>query len=116
MYPAALADQLRSRGFDVVSVHDPDYRHLEGPPDADVYAVGASEGRAVVTENVPDSRRLEADASSREENPPGLIFTTNRQFPRGDPATFGRLVIALESLLAAEEASKTILLKAPPQD
>ena len=31
----------------------------------------------------------------------GLVYTTNRQFPRGDPATMGRLVHALDALLRA---------------
>lgn len=50
------------RGHDVVSVHDPDYRRLEGTPDDEVFATAVAEGRILVTENVPDYRRLEAEA------------------------------------------------------
>jgi len=34
------------------------------------------------------------DPTSRQAR---LIFTTDRQFPRGDPATIGRLVTALDA-------------------
>jgi hypothetical protein len=54
----------------------------------------------LVTENVRDYRPLEAlllaESSSHHA---GLVYTTNRQFPRGDPATTGRLVLALDALL-----------------
>ena len=99
MYPALLAEQLRARGHDVVSLHEPDYRWLEGMPDAKVFAAVVAEGRALVTENVPDFRRLEADALASGKPSPPLIFTTNRQFPRGAPATVGRLLASLDALM-----------------
>jgi hypothetical protein len=72
---------------------------------------GLPEGRAIVTENVPDFRRLEAAALAHGEPRPGLVFTTNRQFPRGHPATTGRLVVALAALLDAEpEPGTTVFL------
>lgn len=115
MYAPAVAEQLRARGHDVISVHDPSYQRLEGEPDAEVFAVAAAEGRTLVTEDVAGFRRLEAEALARGEQPPGLIFTTNRQFPRGDPATIGRLVLSLESLLEQQQAiTVAVFLKAPP--
>ena len=57
MYPATLAEQLRARGHDVVSVHDADYHHLEGVPDAEVFAAAIADDRALLTENVADFRR-----------------------------------------------------------
>lgn len=115
MYPAIVAEQLRVRGHDVFSVHDPEHRRLEGAPDEEVFATAVAEERALVTENVPDFRRLEAEALGRGETTPGLILTTNRQFPRGDPGTIGRLVLALAALLAEQPAVATaIFLKAPP--
>ena len=104
MYPATLAEQLRARGHDVVSTHDADYHHLEGVPDADVFAAAIVDGRALVTENVADFRRLETDALGRDAPCPRLIFTTNRQFPRGQAATVGRLVLALDAALAEPRA------------
>ena len=104
MYSGTIAQQLRERGHDVVSVHDAEYRRLEGAPDEEIFVFAATEGRALVTENVPDYRRLEAGALARGEDAPKLIFTTNRQFPRGDPATVGRLVLALDALLGERPA------------
>ena len=54
MYPATVAGQLRARGHDVVSLHDQDYRKLEGAPDIEVFAAATGEERVLVTENVPD--------------------------------------------------------------
>jgi hypothetical protein len=114
MYSATIAEQLRRRGHDAVSVHDPHYRRLEGAPDEDVFATAADEERALVTENVPDYRRLEAEALARGGQHAGLIFTTNRQFPRGEPATIGRLVLALDKLLAERPTLPTAVFLQPP--
>ncbi len=113
MYPATLAEQLRARGHDVVSVHDADYHHLEGVPDAEVYAAAIADDRALLTENVSDFRRLETDALGRDAACSRLIFTTNRQFPRGQAATVGRLVRALDAALAEPpEGSASFFLEA----
>jgi hypothetical protein len=115
MYAPAVAEQLRTRGHDVVSIHDPDYRRLEGAPDKDVFAAALAEERALVTENVPDFRRLEADALAGGEAVPGLLFTSNRQFPRGEPGTTGHLVEALHALLnEAPTPERSIFLKRLP--
>lgn len=112
MFPAAIARQLRARGNDTVSIHDMDYRWLEGLPDQEVFRIAVAEGRAIVTENVPDFRRLEADALARGESRPALIFTTDRQFPRGKPSTVGKLVLALSAPLNKQpDASATMFLK-----
>ena len=99
MYPATLAEQLRARGHDVVSDHDADYGHLEGAADAEVFAAAIADDRALLTENVADFRRLETDALGRDVPCPRIIFTTNRQLPRGQAGTVGRLVLALDAAL-----------------
>ena len=114
MYPATVAMQLRKRGHDVVSIHDPDHRWLEGEPDEKVFAAAVSEGRAIVTENVPDYRRLEVEALADGQAVPALVFTTNRRFPRGRAATVGQLVIALLALLAERPDLSTSIFLAPP--
>jgi predicted nuclease of predicted toxin-antitoxin system len=114
MYPPVVAEQLRARGHDVVSVHDPDYRRLEGAADEEIFAAALAEQRALVTENVPDFRRLEADALAREGAAPTLVYTSNRQFPRGEPGTTGRLVEALHALIATGRAqSGSLFLERP---
>jgi hypothetical protein len=115
MYPPAVAEQLRARGYDVVSVHDPEYRRLEGAPDEEVFAAAFTDERALLTENVPDFRRLEAGALARGEGVPMLIFTSNRQFPRGEPGTTGRLVEALHALITEGPPQPgSLFLKRPP--
>jgi len=111
MYSGVIASQLRDRGRDVVSIHDPEYRGLEGASDAEVVVAALAERRAIVTENVPDYRRLEAAALARGEPFPPVIYTTNRQFPRGAEPKIGRLVEALDSLLAADLAVTTVFLE-----
>jgi predicted nuclease of predicted toxin-antitoxin system len=102
MYAPAIAEQLRAQGHDATSVHDPAYRRLEGEPDEEVWAAALADDRVLASENVQDFRRLEADALARTQPIAPLIFTTDRQFPRGDPAAIGRLVTGLDALLAVE--------------
>jgi predicted nuclease of predicted toxin-antitoxin system len=116
MYPAVVAEQLRSRGHDVVSVHDADHRHLEGAPDEQLVAVALDAGRALITENVSDFQRIEAEALTRGDPQPVYVFTTNRQFPRGEPGTIGRLVEALHGHLGGDPdpgPQRSVFLKRP---
>jgi hypothetical protein len=66
-----------------------------------------------LTENVQDLRRIEANALARAESVARLVFTTDRQFPGGDPATLGRLVTALDALLVAQPDLATPLVLKP---
>lgn len=113
MYAPTIAEQLRTRGHDAFSIHDPAYRMLEGAPDDEVWAAAIADDRALVSENVQDFRRIEANALADAQPVAPLIFTTDRQFPRGDPATLGRLVTALDALLAAEPELATALFLKP---
>jgi Domain of unknown function (DUF5615) len=99
MYSPAIAAELRARGHDAVSVHDLGRGLVTGASDADVLAAAQREGPALVTENVRDYRPLESGLLADRSHHAGLVYTSNRQFPRGDPATLGRLVRALEALL-----------------
>lgn len=112
MYSPAVAEQLRARGHDAASVHAPGFRMLESEPDEEVWSAALAAGRVLVTENVGDFSRIQAEALSRGQPITPLIFTTDRQFPRGHPGTTGRLVIALDRLLvAAPEPPAALFLK-----
>jgi len=113
MYTGVVAEQPRARGHDAASLHDPKYRALEGAPDEDVLAAAIADGRALVTENVADFRRIEARALAAGERTAQLILTTDRRFPRGDPGTIGRFVLALDELLTASPDTTTTLFLAP---
>jgi predicted nuclease of predicted toxin-antitoxin system len=99
MYAPALAAALRARDHDVVSVHDASHMFLAGASDPDVLAGARSEERTLVTENVRDFRPLENALLAAGSHHAGLVYTSNRQFPRGDSSTTGRLVRALDALL-----------------
>ena len=117
MYTPTIAEQLRARGHDAASIHDPEYRMLEGEPDDEVWAAAIADDRALVSENVQDFRRIEANALAHAQPVARLIFTTDRQFPRGDPATLGRLVSALDTLLAANpDLATALFLKPAPSE
>ena len=85
MYTPTIAEQLRARGHDAASIHDPEYRMLEGEPDDEVWAAAIADDRALVSENVQDFRRIEANALAHAQPVARLIFTTDRQFPQGRP-------------------------------
>jgi len=96
MWPRWVSAALRDRGHDAASVLDrPD---LVGRPDAVIREAGRVEGRAVVTENVVDFRPLARSVLDRGGSYAGLVFTSNRRWPRHRRATFGRLVDALDAL------------------
>lgn len=117
MYTPTIAEQLRARGHDAASIHDPEYRMLEGEPDDEVWAAAIADDRALLSENVQDFRRIEANALAHAQPVARLIFTTDRQFPRGDPATLGRLVSALDTLLAANpDLATALFLKPAPSE
>jgi uncharacterized protein with PIN domain len=115
MYLTAIAEQLRARGYDVLSVHDAAYRRLEGEPDARVFAAALADERVIVTEDISGFHRLRRTALAEGRQVPGLIFTTNHRFPRSDPGTLGRLVRALAALLDADPSlSSNLFLQDPP--
>jgi hypothetical protein len=104
MYSYSIAEQLRDRGHDVLSVHerDEDGVLLEGSTDPEVLAAAYAAGRGLVTDNARDFRPLEADTIARGGHYAGIIYTSNRQFPRGEPGTTGLLVRALAAVLEAD--------------
>lgn len=99
MWSAEVAVQLRRRGHDVAAVAE--RSDLRGQTDSTVFGVAQAEGRAVVTENAIDFRPLALDAIQHGRVHAGLILTSNRRFPRHDRRTIGRLIGALDELLAS---------------
>lgn len=103
MCPPGIAEALRDRGHDVVSLHDPSHRHLRGASDGAVLAAAADEGRAVVTDNARDFLPLHRELVARGRTDHGLVLFANRSFPRHRPDVFVRsMVQALDALLDAD--------------
>ena len=97
MYPAAIAEQLRRRGLDVSAISErPELRSLS---DEDLFTVGQSEGRAVVTENIDDFSVIANRADERGLAHFGVVFVSPSAYPRNHERTVGRLVSQLDRLL-----------------
>jgi predicted nuclease of predicted toxin-antitoxin system len=97
MCTAAVAEQLRQRDHDVVAVAE--RADLRGTPDEELLAWARTEDRVLVTDNQRDFITIHHSAIADGHDHKGLILTTNRRFPRGQPATTGKLVLALERFL-----------------
>lgn len=112
-YPPSIAEQLRKRGHDAVSVQEEG--DLRGMTDPDLFAEAQRRSSAVLTENVTDYMLLDAEYRGRHLAHWGLVLTSNRTFPRGKSATVGALVKALDDLLrkadSEDRSSKVIWLQ-----
>lgn len=95
MYAVLIAEELRARGHDVVSVHEAPGR---GTSDEDVFDFARADGRAVVSENISDFRPLAVAVLAADGSHAGVVFTTEKRWPRTDP---GALIRALAELLAS---------------
>ena len=99
MMDPAVAAGLRRRGHDVIAVGEK--RPLQGMSDRALLDWARDEDRVVVTEDRGDYRRIGA-AEARAGRPyPRMILTDNHAWPRGNRRTIGRLVNALDALLAS---------------
>jgi hypothetical protein len=96
-YSPSIAQQLRKRGHDVVSVQEEAI--LRGMTDPDLFAEAQHRNSAVLTENTADYLMLDAEYRGRQVAHWGLVLTSNRTFPRGKATTVGALVKALDELL-----------------
>lgn len=103
MWSAAIARQLRERGVDAVAATETGARY-RGIPDHEVFARARADGRVIVTDNVPDFAALLADASSRGDEHPGVVFAVRPAFDRGHPRVTGRMVRALVALASSPGA------------
>lgn len=105
-YSKLIAEQLRARGHDVVSVKErPD---LEGLLDAQLFALMAAEQRAILTENWADFGRLMQQAAAVGSTHYGVVFSSRQQLPRGRD-TIGLYVDVLDDFLARHPAVDTLL-------
>jgi predicted nuclease of predicted toxin-antitoxin system len=97
MYTAAVAEQLRQRDHDVIAVAE--RAEMRGTPDEDLLAWARTEDRALVTDNQRDFIPIHHHCIADGHHHKGLVLTNNRRFPRGQPATTGKLVVSLDTFL-----------------
>jgi Domain of unknown function (DUF5615) len=105
-YSPRIAQGLRRRGFDAVSVSE--RAELIGLSDSDLLRVAAAERRAIATENLADFVELTRQFASSDEDHYGVIFTSTSRFPRSR-ATVGIFVQELARFLQARPGEDALL-------
>jgi predicted nuclease of predicted toxin-antitoxin system len=96
MFSDAIAQRLRARGHDVISVVA--HAALVALPDDQIFAYAAAEGRALVTANIKDFMPLDGQYRAAGRDHPGLILVSTKTFPQN--RVFATAVTAaLEALL-----------------
>jgi len=98
MLAAAIAEQLRSHGHDIVAVDE--NHHLRGLADPDLFDYAQQDRRAVVTYNREDFLALDREYRASEREHHGIVILHPRRFPQG-AATTGALIAALGAFDAA---------------
>jgi hypothetical protein len=100
MFSAAIAEQLRSRGHDVLAVvADP---ALLGLSDDQILAHATEKGRALVTANIKDFIPLDARYRAAGQTHAGLILVSTKSFPQ-DRSFTSAIIGALAALLGQPE-------------
>jgi Domain of unknown function (DUF5615) len=97
MFSDAIAQQLRAKGYDVVSVVA--YPALVGLPDDQILAYATAEGRALVTANIKDFMPLDSRYRAAGQAHPGLILVSTKTFLQ-DRGFTTAITAALEALLS----------------
>jgi len=80
MFSDDVAQQLRAKGHDVISVVADSA--LAGLPDDQVLAYAATEGRALVTANIKDFVPLDGRYRAAGQSHAGLILVSTKTFPQ----------------------------------
>jgi hypothetical protein len=110
MFSDDIAEQLRAKGYDVISiVADPT---LIGLPDDQVLAYAATEGRALVTANIKDFVPLDGRYRAAGQAHAGLILVSTKAFPqnRGFPSAITTSLGTLLSDTAKIQSGQVLFL------
>jgi predicted nuclease of predicted toxin-antitoxin system len=93
MIGAKIADQLRTRGYDVYSVVE--HVELRSMPDADVLEMATLEDRVLVTLNIVDFQILDRAWASQGRIHGGIVFISTAKY-RQSRSFVGLVVTALD--------------------
>ena len=110
MFTDDIAQQLRTKGYDVISVvADP---ALAGLPDDQILAYATTEGRALVTANVKDFIPLDTRYRAADQSHAGLILVSTKTFPqnRGFPSAVTTALAVLLSGAAKIQPGQVLFL------
>jgi hypothetical protein len=102
-YSHQIAQHLRAQGFDVVAVVE--RAELVGVSDNDLLDVAASEGRALLTNNVRDFVPIVQEWAASGRSHSGVLLTSDATMPRSRKtigAYVKRLTAVLESVPAED--------------
>lgn len=100
-----VAERLRDRGHDVTAATDDP--SLRGLGDPDLFDVAQQQGRALVTYNRSDFEPIIRSFAAENREHHGLVIVHPMRFPSWE---FGRLVVALEGLLAGANPGMSFLV------
>ncbi len=100
MLSDVIAQQLRTEGYDVVSVVA--HPALVGLPDDQILAYATTEGRALVTASIKDFIPLDSRYRAAGQVHPGLILMSTKTFPQ-DRGFTTAVASALEALLSGTD-------------
>ena len=110
MFSDDIARQLRTKGYEVISVVAD--LALVGLPDDQVLAYATDEGRALVTANIKDFVPLDARYRAADQPHAGLILVPTKTFPqnRGFPSAVTAALATLLSGTAKIQSSQVLFL------
>ena len=110
MFTDDIAQQLRTKGYDVISVvADP---ALVGRPDDQILAYATTEGRTLVTANIKDFVPLDTRYRAADQSHAGLILVSTKTFPqnRSFPSAVTTALAALLSGTAKIQSGQVVFL------
>ena len=110
MFADDIAQQLRPKGCDVISVvADP---ALVGLPDDQILAYATAEGRALVTANIKEFIPLDTRYRAADQPHAGLILASTKTFPqnRGFPSAVATALAMLLSGTAKLQPGQVLFL------
>lgn len=106
MYPATVAEALRSAGIDATTIAD---LRLAGASDPEVFSAAIARGYTVLTENVGDFARIAAEHSTAGGYHHGLLVALSSRFSRR-PAGVQPLVDAIRAIADEQLEDRVIYL------
>lgn len=109
IYPRSLADALFGEDLEVATVAE---LGLAGSSDAAVLEAGATEGYAVLTENVGDFVRLASERLAAGRHHCGVLVALSTRFSRR-PAGIPAIATAVRSVAAEALDDRVIYLEHP---